>query len=1251
VSPLRRIPFSLILAGCFFPGLLILAIVPAPTHAEEPSVQQRIASVEKQIADLQKQLAELRKLAVTPAPRPPEGILPDAWAKQLNWRSIGPATMGGRIVTFAVYEADPTTYWIASAGGGLLRTTNNGVTFEHQFDRETSVSIGDVQVAPSDRNIVWVGTGENNPRNSVSYGDGVYKSTNGGKTWQNMGLKGSFQIGRIAIHPKNPDIVYVGALGRLYGPNEERGLFKTTDGGKTWKKILYVDDRTGVIDLQMNPRNPETLIAATWERQRDGYDSHPGPEPMKDGYDGYDPIKKWGPGSALWKTTDGGKNWKKLTKGLPSCHLGRIGIDHYRKNPNVLFAIIDSEKIGKGTPPSPVFMGIQGEDDKAGAKLIRITPNGPAAKAGLKDGDIITAAGGKPIKNYADLARAITSRKPGDQLKLSILRGKEKKEITVTLGRRPESQGGRPLPPRALLARLTGLAIAESKEGLKVETVVPDRPADKAGIKVGDQIEAIDRMKVTKIEELLEKLRDRKSGDKVVLTIRRGKETKQLTLALAGRPSAGVYVGLFGEETKEGLKVTQIAPSSPAEKAGLKPGDVIKAAEKKPINKLAQITELTQNRKAGDKLTLTIQRGKEKKDVVVVLAERPAQARRSPTRPWGVFLGGQRENIQDQQGPNSHEYGGVYRSADGGETWTRINSLNSRPMYFSQIRVDPTDEKYLYVLGVALYRSHDGGKTFKPDGGNRVHPDQHALWIDPRDSRHMLVGTDGGAYVSYDRMEHWDFLNHAALGQFYHVCVDNRQPYRVFGGLQDNGSWGGPSRSLNSTGILNDDWFVVGGGDGFVCRVDRDDPDVTYFESQDGNMQRYNLKTGKRASLRPRQQRGQPGYRFNWNTPFILSHHNPQLFYSAGNYVFRSYKRGENQKPISPEITRTKDGSGTALSESPLNPDVLWAGTDDGYLWLTKDGGRNWINLTSSLLKAGVPGPRWVASIEASRFKEGRAYVVLDAHRSDDDNPYVLTTEDFGETWKSLRSNLPWGSTRVLREDVENQNLLYLGTEFGMWVSINRGDSWTRANNNLPTVAVHEIAIHPTAGEIVVATHGRSLWVLDVSALRQIKPSTLDEKVVLFRPQTAIRWRPEPQRGSPYGNGSRRFAGQNPPRGAGISYALDKKASKLTLKVVDYAGKTLRELKAPADAGFHRVEWNLTRLSVRVVGRNRQPFSAPVDPGVYHLVLTVDGKEFSQALRVEADPTLPGIVVTEDENAEKQEREEEERERGWLVDD
>jgi photosystem II stability/assembly factor-like uncharacterized protein len=1132
-------------------GLLIVGAVPA---ADPPTARdQQIAELEKQLSALQKKLAEARSDLPMPVQVTNADPLPADWVKALSWRCIGPANMGGRIVAISVFEADPTTYWIATASGGLLKTVNNGVTFEHQFDHEATVSIGDICVAPSNKDIVWVGTGENNPRNSVSYGDGVYKSTDGGKTWTNMGLKKSFQIGRIRIHPSNPDVVYVGVLGRLYGPSEERGLYKTSDGGKTWQKVLSVDDRTGVIDLRMHPADPETLLVATYERKRDGFD-------------GNEPATRFGAGAGIWKTSDGGKNFRRITSGLPNCKLGRIGLDWYRKDPTVVYAIVESEKCGMG-PPGVVAtapagngtLGLLGEDagENKGVRLTIVQEGGPAERAGLEAGDVIVKVGDKPIPNF---------------------------------------------------------------------------------------------------EELIELMREHRVGDRVHVKVLRGDREKEADLTFVGRPGRGGGGG-------------------------------------------------------GGGLT-------------------------DPTRPFASQLAGQQENIQDKQGPDGAQYGGLFRSADGGETWQRVNSINPRPMYFSQVRVDPSDDKNVYVLGVSLYRSTDGGKTCRPDGGRGVHPDHHALWIDPRDGRHMILGCDGGFYVTYDRMATWDHHNHMAFGQFYHVAIDTRADYHVYGGLQDNGSWGGPSRLRTFTGPVNEDWISIGGGDGFRCQVDPNDPDQIYYTSQNGAMGRRNLRTGETGAIRPPGAGrgpqggaaatpparpaataeqigflmrsfvvppalplpiGQPGtpaargpvYRWNWNTPFILSHHNSKIFYCAANVVFRSLDRGNNLLAISPEITATKEGSATALSESPKNPNVIYTGTDDGNLWVTRDGGKEWVNITKNV---GLPGLRWVASIEASRYEEGRAYVVFDGHRSDDDEPYVYVTEDFGKTWQSLRANLPWGSTRVCREDIANPDLLFLGTEFGAWASVDRGKSWTKINNNLPTVAVHEFAIHPTAGEIVAATHGRSIWICDVTALRQITTAARKADAFLYKPTAAVRWRTDPGRGRT----GRHFTGENPPQGATLWYSLDKKAEKASVKIIDIEGKTVRELPADTSPGLHKVSWNLASAPPRQIaagggepgGQRRQragtgggaapaqrpgtPEGAapaqrpggeegaaggagggfggggfgggrggfggqggrPVAPGAYKIVLSVDGKEYVQSIRVLADPAAPADVLAEEQEDE-----------------
>jgi photosystem II stability/assembly factor-like uncharacterized protein len=1227
--------------------------------------------------------------------------LPPAWIDTVNWRSIGPANMGGRIPALAVYEADPNIWWAASASGGLLKTENNGTTFEHQFDREATVSIGDVQVAQSDPNIVWVGTGEANPRNSVSWGDGVYKSTDGGKTWKNVGLKKTFQIGRIAIHPKDPNIVYVGALGRLWGPSEDRGVYKSTDGGETWKKVLYIDEKTGIVDLQMNPKNPETLIAAAYERQRDGFD-------------GNDPAKKFGPGSGLYITTNGGKKFTKVTKGLPKCQLGRIGISFYRKDPRNVYLVLESELIGQ-VPEKAGYAGITGENADLGARLTTVVEGKPADKAGLKVGDIVFKLNGKTIHSYTQLINEIDARQAGDKMKLTVSRDNEDVQVELVLGERPE-------------------------------------PTEKE------------------------------------------------------------------KERRE----------EQARRRGLTPQDQARAGSK-----------------------------------------------------FAQSLGGQQEN--KQQGPNPVDYGGIYHSRDGGKSWKRINSLNPRPMYYSQIRVDPSDNNNIWVLGTSLYLSKDGGKTFRSDNTARgIHVDHHSMWIDPNNGKHVILGNDGGIHVTYDQGLHWDHLNHVAIGQFYHVTVGPRRDYSVYGGLQDNGSWGAPQRGNDGRGAINSDWIRIGGGDGFVCAVDPEDPDQIYSESQGGATGRYHLGTGERGYVRPRPPRG-TRYRFNWKTPFLLSPHNSRIFYSAGNYVFRSPYKGDNLVAISPEITVTEQGTASALAESPREEGVLYVGTTDGALWNTTDGGQTWTNLygkeekqpddqdqdasdqdnsaeedptqmasasdqqrrptdsqgpgprgsgflrmlqqqdangdgkiqleekpermpdevfqrldanedgaidqdelqnarqrmrgrggsagnlgrtrrarPSQIVSQGdsaqqpetesaegenplvendnvsgtwegrfemenvpedrsalklvmrmdsqgkvkvvyestmvkgegdgkfdpqknqlslsidtersllditgtvkaaelegsidvnsgemtvpfklkrtgdapeeigdseenketpgksfgqlLPGPRWISSIEASRFKDGRVYVTCDGHRSDDDKPYLFVSEDYGKSWNSLLANLPdsIGSTHVIREDVQNENVLYLGTEFSIWISIDRGASWTKLNNNLPTVAVHEIAIHPTAGEIVAGTHGRSLWILDVAALRQLSAESVAAPVSLYRPQPAVKWKSQPSRGS---SGTRRFVGATPPRAATIYYSLGKNARYAELTISDIEGRELTEFEGDAKAGLHKFEWDLRRVVKGASARSRRGPTVP--SGKYLVTLTVDDEDYETVLVVEDDP-------------------------------
>ncbi len=1297
-------------------GLLVVALLAVPTARGQDAKkadadrQQQIQALEKQLAELQQKLAALKggeKVAPAAATSvtPVEGTIPDDVLKQFDWRCIGPANMGGRVTAIAAVESDPTTFFVATASGGLLKTVNNGTTFSHLFDREATVSIGDVAVSQSKPEVVWVGTGENNPRNSVSYGDGVYKSTDGGKTWTNMGLKKTFQVGKIVIHPKNPDVVYVGALGRLYGANEDRGVFKTTDGGKTWDKVLFVDDKTGCLDLRMDPNDPETLIAALWERKRDEYDGFFAGD--KDAPpDMYGPVVTHGPGGGIFKTTDGGKEWTKLTdaklkNGLPTVKTGRIGLDYSRKTKGLVFAIIDTEKVGTGRV-SNVYMGITGEAaEGGGAKLTGVTESSPAAKAGLKDGDVVTEIDGNKVVNYDTFVDFFQGKNPGDKVKLTVKRGGKDVAVEVTLGKRPEGQpqegsgrggrgaGGQVLPP------VTGVRFGGGGK-LVVEAVTEDGPAAKAGLKQGDVVTAIDGKKVTDAKGYAAELTGKAAGDKVKLTITRGKKEQTVELTLAPNPRAGggrggqggaatmLMPGFVPEFTEDGVKVRSVPASGPAAKAGLKAGDLVVEVDGEEVGSARDFLRalrvgprVEDPHKAGDKVKLKVKQGDKTKEVELALVETQVQGLfgggggpgrgASATRPYGLGLGGQQPNRQNSQGKDGYQTGGVYVSKDNGETWKRVNSFNPRPMYFSQIRVDPNDDNTLYVLGdtpTPINRSTDGGKTFTNLSTARgVHADAHALWIDPNNSRHLIIGCDGGFYASFDKGATWDHLNTLALGQFYHVAVDNKRPYRVYGGLQDNGSWGGPSHTLRRYGPVNEDWVFVTGGDGFVCRVDASDPDLVYSESQGGNINRQNVRTGERAGIRPGgrggQSRGSGGGssqgaaarpRFNWNTPFILSHHNPSIFYCGSQFVYRSVSKGDDLKQISPELTRSAKGSLTALGESPRTADILWAGTDDGNLWVSKDAGVNWTNVTDNLLKVGLPGYRWVATVEPSRTRDGRCYVVLDAHRSNDDRPYVYVTDDFGQSFKSITANLPaFGSTRCLREDIVNQDVLYLGTEFGAWVSANRGASWSKLGGNLPTVAVHEFAQPTVASELVAATHGRSVWVLDVNAIRQMKPAVLKEKVTLFAPAPAVRWRIGVGGESPYSSTDRKFVGTNPYRGATVEYLLGEKAGKVAVKVVDVTGRTVRTFQnPPSTAGLHRLEWNLAGPSPRGqgAGGRRGGLQGPqVQPGMYRVVLTVGDKEYTHPLSVELDPNAPrdliateiGEVPGEDEEHEAEE--------------
>ena len=715
----------------------------------------------------------------------------DSPFKDLEWRMVGPEFCGGRIETIACHPDEPFTIYVGAGSGNLWKTVNNGTTWEPIFENESTFAIGCVTIAPSDPNIVWVGTGEVLMARSSYAGTGVFKSMDAGKTWRNMGLHDSHHVPRIVIDPKNPDVVYAAALGHNYGYNEERGVYKTTDGGKSWDKVLYISEKTGIVEIVMDPSDNKTLYAAAWERDRKAWNNV---------------IR--GEGSGLYKTTDAGQTWKRLTEGLPvGEYVGRFGLAVAPSDPNVVYALLDNHE-----PP-------------------------------------------------------------------------------------PE-------------------------------------------------------------------------------------------------------------------------------------------------------------------------------------------------------------------GTRRRRRGGVYRSDDKGETWRKmhVDGVPTAIGYdFCLLRVSPDDQDEIFVLGNKLLHSTDGGKTYEEAGETIIHVlshdirvnhlDMHAMWIDPKNPDRLILGNDGGLYISYDRGGTWLHLNNFPIGEFYAVWVDMDEPYNIYGGTQDNAALYGPSTHnvedrLTKYGV-EDPWKHVyldrwGGGDSYFTYRDPVDFDIIYYEHQFGVLRRKNMMTEETEDIMPRAGEGEPRLRYNWMTPYFISHYDPATLYYAAHKVFKSTDRGDNWACISPDLTTNPGpekrgnvpyGTISMLSESPLQQGLIYAGTDDGNVQVTKDDGKNW-----TLVKSGLP-PKWVSRVIASQHELGTVYVALTGYREDDFEKHVYMSTDFGKTWTSIAGNLPSEGINVIREDPRDKNILYIGTELGVYVTLDMGRTWHSLCNNLPTTPVHDLVIHPREFELVIATHGRSCFVLDVKPI------------------------------------------------------------------------------------------------------------------------------------------------------------------------
>ncbi len=876
----------------------------------------------------------------------------------LEWRNVGPVNMSGRVADVESVPGDPRTVYVGAASGGIWKSTDGGLTFQPIFDDQPIASIGDLALAPSNPEVIYAGSGEGNVRNSVSFGNGVYKSTDGGASWTHVGLEDTRHISRVVVHPTNPDVVYVAAIGHIYGPNEERGVFRTTDGGKSWEKVLYTDDRHGAADLDLDPTNPNILFAALWHFERK-------PWTMTSG----------GEEGGVYRSVDGGTTWKKLEKGLPKM-LGRIGV--------------------------------------------------------------------------------------------------------------------------------------------------------------------------------------------------------------------------------------KIAPSNP--------------------------------------------------EVVYVIAE-------------------------------SND-GTLFRSDDRGETFIKVSedvTIVSRGFYYTDLRVDPSDENRIYAIASRLFRSIDGGKSFERIA-RKVHIDFHSLWIDPKDPRRLWVGQDGGVAVSYDRGDSWEPIRNLPLAQFYQVFFDQREPfYYLGGGLQDNGAWYGPSRTREPAGILPDEWKMMSFGDAYWVVPHPEQVDLYLSESQAGGIVRTDMRTRQQIDVSPQPRRNDGGpageleVRFNWNAPIIASPHDPMTVYFAGSKVFKTLDFGDTWETISPDLTTADpDKLGNAggpvwpenttaeyhctvisFAESPVEAGVLWAGTDDGNLQLSRDGGETWTNLVTNV--PGLPEFSPVSHIEPSITAAGTAYAAFDRHMFDDFRPHIFRTTDFGATWTRISGGIAEDAwVWALREDPKNPQLIYAGTELGLWATFDGGGEWRELRlKNLPTVAVHDVLVHPRENDLILGTHGRAIFVFDdATALQQWSDVPEDAAALLFDLRPAMRF---PVRFTRYGLGDKKLVAPNPPAGALITYYLkesletepedaeedseagdtdtddgpvtaEAEEDRIRIEILDSGDEVIRTLdEVDKNAGVHRVAWDLSMDPPRQRTDDkpepseffgRGPRGPRVLPGTYTVRLTVDGESQEKTVEVTVDPLV-----------------------------
>ncbi|MBU2940849.1 glycosyl hydrolase [Lacinutrix sp. C3R15] len=854
--------------------------------------------------------------------------------KNVPFKNIGPAVMSGRVVDIDVNPENPIVFYVAYASGGLWYTTNNGATFVPVLDTAPTQNIGDIAVDWKN-NILWVGTGENNSSRSSYSGIGVLKSTDNGKTWENVGLQDAHHIGRILINPNNPEEVTVGVVGHLYSANTMRGVYKTIDGGKTWKQTLFVDETSGIIDLQHAPDNYNIMFAASWAKDRKAWH-----------------FKGSGSNSAIYKSTDAGATWQKIStkkSGFPTGKgVGRIGLAVY--NDTTIYALHDNQFRRKKESEKTTRSGLTKEDFKTMTTETFLT---------LED---------KKLNNFL--------KRNGFQEKY------------------------------------------------------------------------------------------------------RAENVKQL----------------------------------------------VRSGNVKPIDVAAYLENAN---------TLLF-------DTPVIGAE-------------------------------------VYKSTDGGKTWQKTHDdflddlYYSYGYYFGEIRVDPQDENGIYVLGVPILKSKDGGKTFTSISKENVHADHQALWVNSKRQGHLIDGNDGGLNISYDDGESWEKLNVNPVGQFYTINVDNEKPYNVYGGLQDNGVWVGANNAEQDKYWQQsgqNPWESLMGGDGMQVQIDSRNANVVYTGYQFGNYFRINRETKEQKYIQPKHELGENPYRFNWQTPILLSPHHQDILYLGGNKLMRSMNQGDDWKAISNDLTQggkkgnVAYGTLTSISESPFEFGVIYTGSDDGLVHVTKNAGESWQNISTSF-----PKDLWVTRVIASQHKKERVYVTLNGYRWDDFNVYVYVSEDYGNTWKSISSNIAMSPVNVIKEDPENENVLYLGTDNGAYVTFNKGEKWEAFSKNLPAVAVHDLVIQAEAKELLLGTHGRSIYKTNIAPLQKMNATLLSKNTTIF-PFQEVRY------SSRWGSSWSKWFDVYEPSETIRFYTTT--LGEKEVKILSEKGATLNSILVASDTGFNYVDYDLS---------------------------------------------------------------------------